>query len=383
MSALLLPALASVMLPDSGTTGQNGATDATTLALTAQTSLLEKAGRYRQLEQEVAARRTDLAQARAAEEAAVAEVAAQQDVVGSTAAELYRATPSARIPTLDLNVHDDAATSAALYRSALAERADQALDGAVVRAERAAATLAAATEQVTRAEDAVTEATGRAAGVLENVRAEVDGLSPAVTAQLAALGTIPAAGDQQTRNQQATVRWQDYLNRLAAAEIEPPAAAELADPTTLPSGLSPALDASGQPIPGVAWAVIGSSPVTVLPAETVAAVSSALSQLGKPFVTGTSGPDAYDCGGFTSAAWLLAGYAVPATPETQWTGGTPVPVSALQVGDLVFAPGGQDVGIYLGNDEVVGASAASYQVGVRSLSAGSSAVRVTLAAPAA
>jgi cell wall-associated NlpC family hydrolase len=382
MSALLLPALASVMLRGSDKTGQNGATDTTSLALTAQTSLLEKAGRYRQLEQEVATRQTDLAQARAAEQAAAAEVAARRQLVGSTAAELYRAAPSDRIPTLDLDVHDDAATSAALYRSALAERADRALDGAVARAERAAASLTAATDRVARAEDAVTDATGRAAGVLEKVRDEVDGLSPAVTAQLAALGTIPAAGDQQIRNQQATVRWQDYLNRLAAAEIEPPLAAELADPAGLPSGLSPALDASGQPIPGIAWAVIGNSPVTVLPAETVAAVSSALSQLGKPFVTGTSGPDTYDCGGFTSAAWLLAGYAVPATPEAQWAGGTPVPVSSLEVGDLVFAPGGQDVGIYLGDGEVVGASAATYQVGVRSVSAGSSAVRVTLAAPA-
>ena len=59
----------------------------------------------------------------------------------------------------------------------------------------------------------------------------------------------------------------------------------------------------------------------MLPAETVAAVSTALSQLGKPFVAGTSGPDTYDCGGFTAAAWLLAGYAVPATPQDQWATG--------------------------------------------------------------
>ena len=74
-------------------------------------------------------------------------------------------------------------------------------------------------------------------------------------------------------------------------------------------------------MPGIAWAVVGSSPVTVLPAETVAAVSAALSQLGKPFAPATSGPDTYDCGGFTAAAWLLAGYAVPATPQDQWATG--------------------------------------------------------------
>jgi hypothetical protein len=146
--------------------------------------------------------------------------------------------------------------------------------------------------------------------------------------------------------------------------------------------MSPALDAAGQPVPGVAWAVVGSSPVTVLPAETVAAVSTALSQLGKPFAPGTSGPDTYDCGGFTAAAWLLGGYAVPSTPQDQWATGAPVPLADLQVGDLVFAPGGQDVGIYLGDGDVVGASAGNFQVGVRPLAAGSSATRVTLPPPA-
>ena len=58
-----------------------------------------------------------------------------------------------------------------------------------------------------------------------------------------------------------------------------------------------------------------------------------------------------------------------------------MPVTDAQVGDLVFAPGGQDVGIYLGDGDVLGASAGSYQVGVGTLAAGSSATRVTLPAP--
>jgi peptidoglycan DL-endopeptidase CwlO len=177
-------------------------------------------------------------------------------------------------------------------------------------------------------------------------------------------------------------RWEAYLTTLDGAGIEAPPAADLADGTDLPSGMSPALDGAGQPIPGVAWAVAGNRPITVLPAETVAAVSTALSQLGKPFVPGTSGPDSYDCGGFASASWLLAGYAVPASPQAQWSAGAPVAVTDLQVGDLVFSPGGEDVGIYLGDGDVVGASAATYQVGVRSVAAGSSATRVTLPAPA-
>jgi cell wall-associated NlpC family hydrolase len=384
MSTLLLPAVAVLVLPGSDDSGSaNGPLDVTTLALTAQSSLLEQAGRYRQLEQEVAQRQSELQQARDAEQTARAHVDADQRVVGTTAADLYRTAPAARFPVLGLSVHDAGATSDALFRQALAERADRALEGVVVRAERTGTALTAASDRVAEAEAAVAAASHLATGVLAKVRDKVENLSPAVTAQLAALGAIPAAGAQQDRNSHALARWQNYLGELAAAEIEPPQAAALADSTDLPPGMSPALDAAGQPVPGVAWAVIGSSPVTVLPAETVAAVSTALSQLGKPFVSGTSGPDTYDCGGFTSAAWLLAGYAVPSTPENQWATGAPVALTDLQIGDLVFAPGGQDVGIYLGDGDVVGASAGTYQVGVRPVAAGSSATRVTLPAPSA
>jgi hypothetical protein len=120
----------------------------------------------------------------------------------------------------------------------------------------------------------------------------------------------------------------------------------------------------------------------VLPAETVAAVSSALAQVGKPYVAGGAGPDVYDCGGLAAGAWLLAGYALPTGSTDQWTQGAAVPLSQLQVGDLVFADGGADVGVYLGEGQVVAASAATYQVGVRTLSDGTGAVRVTLSTPA-
>ena len=383
MSTLLLPAVASMVLPGGQDGGQGGTVDdVTALALTAQTTLLQQAGHYRQLEQQVTQRQTELQQARDAEQAALAQVTAHQQVVGATAADLYTAGAVERYPLLGLDVQDPASTSAALYLSAVTDLSDRELEGAVVRAERTGTALTAAAQRVDQAEAAVQVASDEAAGVLAAVRSEVDDLSPEVTARLAGLGSVSAAGEQQERNQRATQRWQDYLNTLALAGIEAPPAADLADLTDLPGGMSPALDAAGQPIPGVAWGVAGNRPITVLPAETVAAVSTALSQLGKPFVPGTSGPDTYDCGGFTSASWLLAGYAVPSSPQAQWAAGAPVAMTDLQVGDLVFAPGGEDVGIYLGDGDVVSASAGTYQVSVHSVAAGSSATRVTLSAPA-
>ncbi|SOE01206.1 NlpC/P60 family protein [Blastococcus haudaquaticus] len=382
LSTLLLPAVAALVLPGAGDGRRNGSLDDTSLALAAQSSMLEDAGRYRLLEQEVAQRRTELRQAQDAERAARADVEARQATVGVTAAKLYRATPHERYPLLSLSVRDAAMTSGALYGQSLAERADRELTAEIVRAQRSSVALAVAGDRVALAESAVREADDRADAVLAAVRSTVDDLTPEITSVLAGLGAVPVTGPQQERNQQATARWQQYLGQLAAAGIAPPPAADIADPADLPAGFTPALDAAGQPIPGVVWAVIGSSPVTVVSAETAAAVSTALSQLGKPFVPGTTGPDSYDCGGFTAASWLRAGHAVPATPQDQWATGAPVPLDNLQIGDLVYAPGGQDVAIYLGDGEVVGASATTFQVSVRSLTSGSTATRVTLPAPA-
>ena len=382
LSTVLLPALASVVLSGPQEPGGNGSSDVAGLALTAQTSLLKHADRYRQLERAAAQARAELHKAHDAVARARSRVAAQQEVVGAAAADLYTTPAEGRYPMLGLDAQAPETTGDVLYRQALAERADRALQGTVVRTERAKLALTRAVGRVAAAESALDAVNRRAAGVLAGARATVDDLSTEVSLHLAALNTVPVPGPQQQRNEQARARWQGYLGRLAAAGIEPPAAAALADADHLPAGFSPALDTQRHPIPGTALAVDGNKPVSVLPAETIAAVSSALSQLGKPFAADTAGPDSYDCGGFTSASWLLAGYAVPATPQAQWASGAPVSMANLQIGDLIFSPGGQDVGIYLGGDDVVGASAGSFQVAVRSVAAGSSVVRVTLPAPA-
>ncbi|HEY4602928.1 MAG TPA: hypothetical protein VIH08_01165, partial [Blastococcus sp.] len=76
VSAVLLPAVASLALPGAPDGGKNAPLDVTTLALTARSSLLEKADEYRALEQEVAQRSTDLQQAHDAAQAARDQVAA-------------------------------------------------------------------------------------------------------------------------------------------------------------------------------------------------------------------------------------------------------------------------------------------------------------------
>ncbi|TFV64188.1 hydrolase [Geodermatophilus sp. DF01-2] len=380
---LVLPVVAGLMAPGTQPTGTAAeSTDTAGLALAAHTRLLDGAARYRSLQQDLAARRTELSAAREAEQAAQQQVAAARAVVGAGAAALYRARAEARTPLLRLDVQAPSSTPDVLRLTALADRAGRDLEVSVVQADRAAVELELATRRVAVAEAAVATVEEQAAAVLDELRTEAGGLRTDVAAQLAALTTGPAAAAQQEANQQARRRWQEYLGVLAAAGIESPPASALADPAALPAGLSPALDGAGQPVPGVAWAVAGNRPVTVLPAETVVAVSSALAQVGKPYVPGGVGPDAYDCGGLAGTSWLLAGYAVPTASGDQWTTGAAVPLSQLEIGDLVFADGGTDVGIYVGEGQVVAASAAGYQVGVRPVADGTGAVRVTLPAPA-
>ena len=380
---LVLPVAASVLLPGPTKPGtDDAARSATQLALTAHTELVQQGERVVQVGNELTRRQIELAAARKAEQKARTAAEAAQAVVGTGAADLFRASPGDRLPVFGLDVHDPAATGDVLYRQALADRADVTLERAVVRAERAGVALDAARRTVTDAEERVADASGRADELLAETRAQVADLGPGTAATIAGLSRVPSSGAQQERNERALARWQHYLRALATAGIEPPRAAELADPEHLPAGMAPALDDDGGAVPGVAWAVVGSSPVTVLPAETVAAVSSALSQLGKPYVPGATGPDTYDCGGFTAAAWQRAGWSVPATPAAQWRTGTAVPVGSMQIGDLVLSPGGLDVGLYLGAGDVLAASAAGYRVTVRSVPAGASAVRVTLGRPA-
>jgi cell wall-associated NlpC family hydrolase len=383
VATLLVPVLTVLLAPATSTPGAAAvAADPAGLALAARSTLLQDADAYRRLEAEVAARQAGLADAVAAEQAARAAVAAEQVTVGTAAADLYRAPATGRMPVLALDAAAPDTTPDVLYRQALADRAAGEREAAVVRAERAAAAAEAAADRVAAARAAVDAAAAQARAVLAGVRESADTLGLDVAAQLAALDTVPAAGAQQQRNTAALQRWQGFLAELASAGIEPPSAAVLADPAALPEGFSPALDAAGQPVPGVAWAVAGNRPVTVLPAETVTAVSSALAQAGRPYSAGAAGPDGYDCGGLTAAAWLLAGYDLPATPAGQWSAAAVVPASQLQVGDLVVSDGGADVGVYVGAGEVLGASAATYQVGVRPMPEDGRAVRVTLPAPA-
>jgi cell wall-associated NlpC family hydrolase len=98
-----------------------------------------------------------------------------------------------------------------------------------------------------------------------------------------------------------------------------------------------------------------------LPPNAVAAgmIAYARAQLGKPYVWGAAGPDAFDCSGLSLMAYRAAGISLPHYAATQWSTQPHVPPGQEQPGDLVFfemkTDGPGHVGIYLGNGQMIGA----------------------------
>ncbi|HEV7212856.1 MAG TPA: C40 family peptidase [Blastococcus sp.] len=99
-----------------------------------------------------------------------------------------------------------------------------------------------------------------------------------------------------------------------------------------------------------------------------AAVSTALAQVGKPYVWGAAGPNSFDCSGLMQYAYSAAGISLPHSSSAQSSMGVPVSRSALQPGDLVFfySPVSH-VGMYIGNGQMVHAATSGEPVKVVSL----------------
>lgn len=87
-------------------------------------------------------------------------------------------------------------------------------------------------------------------------------------------------------------------------------------------------------------------------------ISFLKAQLGKAYVSGSTGPSSYDCSGLTQAAFKQVGVSLPRVSQDQSTTGTPVSLDSLQPGDLLYwgsAGSAYHVGIYVGGGNFIGA----------------------------
>ncbi|WWU66625.1 C40 family peptidase [Clostridium baratii] len=82
-------------------------------------------------------------------------------------------------------------------------------------------------------------------------------------------------------------------------------------------------------------------------------LNEAYNHLGKPYVWGATGPNSFDCSGFTSYVYSkVTGRYIGRTTYDQIGAGRAVSRSELQPGDLVFPHAGH-VGIYVGNGQII------------------------------
>ncbi len=88
-------------------------------------------------------------------------------------------------------------------------------------------------------------------------------------------------------------------------------------------------------------------------ARGAAALQAASTQQGKAYVSGATGPNAYDCSGLTQWAYAQAGVQITRTTYTQINDGVRIGRSALKPGDLVFFNNTSHVGLYAGNNQIL------------------------------
>jgi cell wall-associated NlpC family hydrolase len=117
-------------------------------------------------------------------------------------------------------------------------------------------------------------------------------------------------------------------------------------------------------------------PITAPGPAAQIAVDAAMSQRGKPYVWGATGPNSYDCSGLMLWAYGKAGISLPRNSAAQATVGTPIPRSQLQPGDLVFYGSPvHHVGMYIGGGNMVHAPTEGDVVKVAPLQANYSGAR--------
>jgi cell wall-associated NlpC family hydrolase len=102
-------------------------------------------------------------------------------------------------------------------------------------------------------------------------------------------------------------------------------------------------------------------------------ISYARAQIGKPYLWGGTGPDAFDCSGLVMMAYRQAGVDIPRTSQEQWAWGPRIQPGHEEPGDLVFFAGSDGtqtnpghVGLVIGKGKMIEAYATGFPIRISS-----------------
>jgi cell wall-associated NlpC family hydrolase len=119
----------------------------------------------------------------------------------------------------------------------------------------------------------------------------------------------------------------------------------------------------------------GAATASITPPNQVVAtaIAYAQQQIGKPYLWGGTGPDAFDCSGLVMMSYLTAGVSIARTSEAQWATEVRVPAGQEEPGDLVFFAGSDGtvsspghVGLVIGHGMMIEAYATGFPIRVAS-----------------
>lgn len=112
-------------------------------------------------------------------------------------------------------------------------------------------------------------------------------------------------------------------------------------------------------------------------AEAQKLIKYALTFVGKPYVFGATGPNSFDCSGFTKYVYKHFGYNINRVAQDQFKNGTGVEYKNLKPGDMVFFSNTYSssewithVGIYIGEGKMVHAANSQRGITVDSITSG-------------
>ncbi|GAA3126001.1 hypothetical protein GCM10010466_16110 [Planomonospora alba] len=114
-----------------------------------------------------------------------------------------------------------------------------------------------------------------------------------------------------------------------------------ADPARIRAALLEILPSGSQVVPvdpvyAPSSGGAGSSPAFLTAAQVRTALTAAAGKIGRPYVWGAEGPDAFDCSGLVQWAYAQAGVRLPRVTHQQFVAGPQVPLAEAQPGDLLF-----------------------------------------------